>query len=196
MTRTTEPTRRTASTWVKRLERGPEVGLAGAVRDEHEPGVGADAALLHRLDRHAVAAELPRDRRQHAGTVRGFHQEVEGRLQLGDRPDRLADERADRGAPGPGHEVLDRVDEVAENGRGGRVAARAAPVEHELADGVALDEHRVERVADGRQRVVHGHHRRVHTHRDLAVDLLGDREQLHHVAQRARRRDVVVGDGR
>ena len=74
MTRTTEPTRCTASTSGKRLERGPEVGLAGAVRDEHEPGVGADAALLHRLDRHAVAAELPRDRREHAGTVGHLHQ--------------------------------------------------------------------------------------------------------------------------
>ena len=30
--------------------------------------------------------------------------------------------------------------------------------------------------------------------RDLAVELLGDREQLHDVAELARRRDVVGGD--
>ena len=29
-------------------------------------------------------------------------------------------------------------------------------------------------------------HRRVHAHRDLAVELLGDREQLHDVAELAR----------
>ena len=74
------------------------------------------------------------------------------------------------------------------------LAAGAAPVEHELADRVALDEHRVERVAHRGERVVHRDHRRVHAHRDLAVELLGDREQLHDVAEVARRRDVVGGD--
>ena len=39
-----------------------------------------------------------------------------------------------------------------------------------------------------------GNHRRVHAHRDLAADLLGDREQLHDVPEAAGRRDVVVGD--
>ena len=42
-----------------------------------------------------------------------------------------------------------------------------------------------------------GDHRRVHAHRDLAVDLLGDREQLHDVAELARRAmssAVMLGD--
>ena len=39
-------------------------------------------------------------------------------------------------------------------------------------------------------------HRRVHAHADLAVDLLGDREQLHDVAELVRGRDVVGGDVR
>ena len=47
--------------------------------------------------------------------------------------------------------------------------AGAAAVEHELADGVALDEHGVEAVAHAGQRVVRGHHRRVHPHGDLAA---------------------------
>src|SRR5438067_13048285 len=33
------------------------VGLAGHVRDEDEPGLVAEALLLHRADRHAVPAE-------------------------------------------------------------------------------------------------------------------------------------------
>ena len=69
--------------------------------------------------------------------------------------------------------------------RRGRAAAGAAAVEHQLADGVALDEHRVEELAHRGQRVVDRHHRRVHPHRDLAVELLGDGEQLDDVAERA-----------
>ena len=53
----------------------------------------------------------------------------------------------------------------------------------------ALNESRT----DG-ERVVRRDHRRVHAHRDLAVELLGDREQLHDVAELARRRDVVGGE--
>ena len=45
----------------------------------------------------------------------------------------------------------------------------------------ALNESRT----DG-ERVVARDHRRVDAHRDLAVELLGDREQLHDVAELAR----------
>ena len=74
--------------------------------------------------------------------------------------------------------------------------AGAAAVEHQLADRVALDEHRVERVAHRRERVAERDHRRMHAHRDLAVELFGDREQLDDVAEVARRRDVVERDVR
>ena len=44
-------------------------------------------------------------------------------------------------------------DDVAEHGAGGGVAAGALAVEHQLAGGVGLDEHRVEGLADAGQRV-------------------------------------------
>ena len=73
-------------------------------------------------------------------------------------------------------------------------AAGAPAEQHELADGLALDEHRVVRAAHGRERMVDRHHRRMHAHADRAVDLLGDGEQLHDVAELVRGRDVVGGD--
>ena len=62
------------------------------------------------------------------------------------------------------------------------VAAGAAAVEHQLPDLLALDEDRVERVANARERVRRGDHRGVHAGRDRLVLQLGDREQLHDVA--------------
>jgi hypothetical protein len=137
-----------------------------------------------------------RDRAQHTRAVGHFGEQVELRLDVVDRTDRLARERADGGALATLHEVLGRVDQVAEHRRRGRCAAGTASVEHELADRVTLDEHGVERVVHGGERMTLGHHGGVHAHRDLAVDLLGDREQLHHVPEVARRRDVVGRDPR
>ena len=72
-------------------------------------------------------------------------------------------------------------------------AAGAAAVEHQRADGVALDEHRVVALAHAGQRVVQRHHRRVDAHGDLAGGLveLGDAEQLDDVAEAAGDVDVV-----
>ena len=70
-------------------------------------------------------------------------------------------------------EVDRGVDQVAEHGGAGGVAAGAAAVEHEVADGRALDEHGVERVPDAGQRVRERDHGGVHPHGDLvgpAVD--------------------------
>ena len=53
----------------------------------------------------------------------------------------------------------------------------------------ALNESRT----DG-ERMALRHHRGVHPHRDLTVDLLGNCEELHDVAEVARRRDVVGRD--
>ena len=75
-------------------------------------------------------------------------------------------------------------------------AAGAAAVEHERADGVALDEHGVVALAHAGQRMVQRHHRRVHPHarpRRSPV-LLGDGEQLDHVAEALGDGDVGGGD--
>ena len=59
---------------------------------------------------------------------------------------------------------------------------------------VALDEHGVEAVAHAGQRVAPRHHRRVHPHGDLgavvALEALGDRQQLDDVAEAVGERDV------
>ena len=92
-------------------------------------------------------------------------------------------------------EVDGGVDDVAEHGAGRRQAARAASVEHQRADRVALDEHGVEALADARQRMVHRHHRRVDAHGDLAgvASCSAIAEQLDDVAEPAG--DVDVGGG-
>jgi hypothetical protein len=80
-------------------------------------------------------------------------------------------------------EVAGGVDHVAEDGAGGRRRPPPA-VEQQLADRVALDEDGVEAVAHRRQRVAGRDHGRVHPHRHPPVAaLLGDGEQLHHVAE-------------
>ena len=91
-----------------------------------------------------------------------------------------------------------RVDQVAQHGAGRRETARAAAVEHEVAHGRALDEHRVEAVAHGGQRMLSRHHRGVHTHAHLIafrpVPLLGDGQQLDDVAHLGGVVDVGPGD--
>ena len=56
-------------------------------------------------------------------------------------------------ARGAGEPVAGDGDEVAEDGAGGRLAPGALAVEHQLAGGLGLDEHGVERAADRGQRV-------------------------------------------
>ena len=74
----------------QRVHRPAQVCLAGAVSDEDDPGIRADAHLLHRLDRDVVLAELHRDLGQDAGLIRDFELQVELALDLVDRAYRLA----------------------------------------------------------------------------------------------------------
>jgi hypothetical protein len=102
---------------------------------------------------------------------------------------RAANVRCGRGcAP-----VATGIDDVAQHRAGRREPAGAPAVEHEIADGTAFDEHRVEAVAHGGERMVQRHERRVHTHTDghgaVRVDTsLGDGEELDAVAE-------AIGDG-
>src|SRR2546429_5883930 len=88
------------------VDRGPQVGLTGAVRRKDESGVVANPPLLHRLDRDAMAPELVGDLRQYPGTVRHLHQQVELRLDLVDGTDPAPAQGADRRAPTSRGEVL------------------------------------------------------------------------------------------
>ena len=180
------------------VERGLHVGLPGLVGDEDEPGVVADALLLERADRHAVALERLGHRPQHAGPVDHVEVDVVARLQLVDGPDGPAGEREQVGV-GALAEVDRGVDEVAEHGRAGGVAAGAPAVEHEVADGGALDEHGVERVAHAGQRVGQRDHGRVDADGHLVGpvahrDQLGHGQELDDVAQPAGELDVGGGD--
>src|SRR5439155_18040577 len=87
--------------------------------------------------------------------------------------------------------VAHDLDQVSHHRGGTRVAASAAPVEHELADLRALDEHGVEAVAHRRERVVRRDHRRVHAHRHLVLVTLGDGQQLHDVPELPGAGDVL-----
>ena len=101
-----------------------------------------------------VLAELRGDLGEHPGLVRDLELQVELALDRVDGSDRLAHQRADRRTPASTHEVLGRVDEVAEHRARGRLTAGTAAVEHELPDGLGLDEDRVERLAHRGERVV------------------------------------------
>ena len=140
--------------------------LAGLVGDEHEAGVGAEALLLGGADAHVVVGEHAGDGVQHAGLVGDLQPEQVLGRRLVDRADAGLGERAER-AVGALGQVDGGVDDVAEHGAGRRQPAGAAAVEHQLADGVALDEHGVEALPHAGQRVVDGHHRRVDAHGDL-----------------------------
>ena len=134
-------------------------------------------------------------RGQHTGPVGHVHAEVEGGAHVVLRADGRA-RALRRRRRRTGEQVARRVDQVAQHGAGGRAAAGAAAVEHELAADCALDEHGVERAPHRRQRVRLGHHGGVHTDGDLgaAVDQLGDGEQLDRVSEPAGVRDVGCTD--
>jgi len=85
-----------------------------------------------------------------------------------------------------GEPVAADGNQVAEDrGRAGS-PARAPAVEHQLADGLALDEDRVERVPHRGERMLQRDHRRMHPHCHIPVDLLCDGEQLDDVAEQPR----------
>ena len=89
-------------------------------------------------------------------------------------------------------------DQVAHHRAGRRCAAGAGAVEHQLAGGGALDEHRVVGLADAGERVAPGDHRRVHPRGDGravgSVLQCADREQLDDAAHLGGRGDVAGGD--
>ena len=118
ITRSTDPTRWTRASTPRSSARRWRAGrLSGAaVGHEDQPGVRAEAALLHRLDRHAVVARTRR--RSQRARPDGRRPRRAGRTATRGRRSvarRDAAAPPDGGALRAGHEVVGRVDEVAEH---------------------------------------------------------------------------------
>ena len=140
-----------------------------------------------------MRTEHPGDRGEHPRLIGDLEVQVVLRRGIVDRPDRNRRERADGGAR-PLAEVRGGIDEIAEHCARGREPPGAPSVEHEVADGLAFDEHGVVALAHAGERMAHRHHRRMHADTDGIVDPLDDRQQLHDVAEPFRVRDVGLGD--
>src|SRR5665648_1280017 len=164
------------------VEGGEELSLAHGVQQEHELGAAAAALLHHRGDAHAVVAEEGCDLGQHAGLVAHPQAQVEAGHHVG-----VGEERHVLVAQAVLHEAalhgVDDRDDVADDRRGGGHAAGARAEEHDLVEGVALEEDGVVGARDPGQRVRPGDERRVHAHVHPAVDELGDAQQLGHEAE-------------
>lgn len=89
--------------------------------------------------------------------------------------------------------VAGHIDDISYNRGGGRGAPSTPPVEHQLAYLLAFDEDRVEVVPDRGQGMGRGNHRRMYPHRDLTVEHLPYREQLHRVPESSCEGDVTRG---
>ena len=159
------------------LDGGCQCSLACAVG--HDPqfrrldiriGIAVDG-LPHDLNGDAVVGEEPGDLGQHAGLVR----DVESDVVAGDRGgDGKRGHLAGRGLGTAGTAQDDAAgggDEVAHHGRGGRLAAGALAVEHQLAGVFGLDEDGVEGSVHRGQRVFARQQGRVHAdgHAGIAV---------------------------
>ena len=142
-----------------------------------------------------MGAEDRRHLGEHAGLIGDHHGQVVLRREFVDRTQRrlFGDRQPSRSAVG---HVDGGVDEIAEDGGGSRTAAGTAPVEHEIADRGAFDEHGVERIIDVGERVAGGDHRRMHPDGDLAVGALDHGERLDDVAEALGGGDVGGGDRR
>ena len=92
-----------------------------------------------------------------------------------------------RDVAGLGHDVADHCG-------GGRGAARATAVEHEVVGGFGLDEHGVEGAVHGGQRMVVGNQCRVDASRHARFCVLHHGEQLDDLVFRGCGGDVVGGD--
>ena len=150
MTRRTPPTRSTTSRLAQLVEGGQHVALARHVGEEDEPGLVAQADLLHRRGstRRGRRRPWPPRPAHRAGRPRRCSGSRRSAGRSGSARSALA--RFGAGAGAPARRLRDGVDEVAEHGAGRRPAAGTAAVEHELAADLALDEHGVEGAAHRR----------------------------------------------
>ena len=166
----------------QRVQRRDDVGFAGGVGDEDQAGCPV-RCLRPEIERPPARSSGSRRRGPRTPRPpRPAH--PGGRPPRGSRRTRSAARRAGRSDAGRNEPrvacvPLDRfaaasMTSPSTRRSGGRTTG-TAPVEHEVADRRALDEDGVEAVAHRGQRVVRGHHRRMHPHRDRAVvELLGE----------------------
>ena len=188
ITRITRGGSRTKSSRDDQLDRRPELRLEHRVHDHHEPRVLAEPLLHDRLDRHALQPEDLGHLREHAGPVGHLEVQVEGRLDVGHH--RHARRRA-RGSDGGGI-----IAEITSPSTALAVWIPPAPGPASVISVIAGDSivTALKAPLTRRERVVGVEERRVHAHRDAAVDALGRADQLERQPELLRVGDVVGGD--
>ena len=150
--------------------------------------------LIHTVDGHAMLGELGRDGGEHARIV--VNHETYGELGLGRFDRRLLQvviQRNDRACAAL-RDMTRLGDHVADHRGGGRSAARATTVEHEVIGRLGLDEHGVEGTVNGCQRMVVGDQRRIHSRGNAGFGILHDGQQFDDLVFGGGRGDVIGGD--
>ena len=180
-------------------------GVGGPVGDDDDARAApltalVDHALLADLgDADLALAEFGCHRGQHAGPVGDVHVDVVAGGDEADRRDRQLGVLGLARAAATLHPVAGGHHQIAHHRRRGRCAACALAVEHQPARRLGLDNDGVERTADGRQRMLKRHQRRIYPCRNPLLAFIGgeafaDRQQLDRAAQRPGRREVGRGD--
>ena len=157
-------------------------------------GHGGLQILVHTVDGDTVLGELGGDGGQHARLV--VDQEAHGECSLGggNRSLRQILVQRDGRAGAASSNVAGFGHHVAHDGGGGRSAAGATAVEHEVVGGLGLDEHGVEGAVHGGQRVVLVNQGRVDAGGDAGLAVLDHGEQLDDLVLGGGCGDVVGGD--
>src|SRR6266849_1771587 len=176
------------------LARFLKARFLGGVRGDHELGrllLDPRVLLYEARDADAFFGKNLAHSRQHPGAVFGADAVVRARHHLAhwDDPHAIIEgERRTVLYPAPYRPR--EVDEVADHRRGGRPPTRALAFEQDSSDEVALDEHRVVRAFDLRQRMVQRHQRGMHASLDAAAVPLRVRDKLDGIAELARVAEV------
>src|SRR5579871_6366576 len=163
----------------------------------HDVGLLALNRLLHhRLDVDVVIAEHSGDGGEHLGAIHYHHADIVARHHIVDVLHRLLLEASAGDTSGRAvSQVAAHIDDVTHHGASGGAAARAAPIEHHVADRIALYQHGIVDIVGGGERMVFRNQCRVDAHLHPVVpNTLGDAKELDDVAKLIGVLDILAAD--